>query len=76
VGTAEKRYGEQLQKVRVSVGISQEELADRAGIHTSYVSQLERGIKSPTLGVMIRLADALQRPVWEMLKAAESSRNG
>ena len=75
MGTAEKRYGEQLQKVRVSVGISQEELADRAGIHASYVSQLERGIKSPTLGVMTRLATALQCPAWEMLKAADSSRS-
>lgn len=75
--TAEKRYGEALKEARANVGLSQEELADRADVHPSYVSQLERGIKSPTLGVMLRLADALERPAWEMVKAVENdSANG
>ena len=69
--TAEKRFGEELKKARASAGISQEELADRAEIHASYVSQLERGIKSPTLGVMLRLANALGLAAWKMVKATE-----
>jgi transcriptional regulator with XRE-family HTH domain len=72
VDTAEKRYGEELKRARASVGISQEDLADRADVHASYVSQLERGIKSPTLGVMLRLAGALGLPAGEMVRAAES----
>ena len=59
--------------MRAGAGISQEELADRAGVHTSYVSQLERGIKSPTLGVMIQLASALGCTAWEMLRIAENN---
>jgi len=75
VGTAEKRYGKELQKARASAGISQEDLADGAGVHVSYVSQLERGLKSPTLGVMLRLADALGCSAWELVQAAENNAN-
>jgi len=71
VDTAEKRYGEALKKARARVGISQEELADRADVHASYVSQLERGIKSPTLGVMLRLAGALGLPAADLLRETE-----
>jgi transcriptional regulator with XRE-family HTH domain len=52
--------------------ISQEELADRAQEHTSYVSQLERGLKSPTLGVIMRLARALGQPASELIRAVET----
>ena len=38
--------GNAIARLRESVGISQEELAERAGIHRTYVSQLERGLKS------------------------------
>ena len=44
---------------RKQVGISQEQLAERAGIHRTYVSQLERGIKVPTLTVLFNLSGAL-----------------
>jgi len=56
---------------RKAIGISQEELADRAQVHTSYVSQLERGLKSPTLGVIMRLARALGQPASELMRAVE-----
>ncbi len=51
--------GRTICQLRESLGLSQEDLADRAGIHRTYVSQLERGIKSPTLGVLIKIAKAL-----------------
>jgi transcriptional regulator with XRE-family HTH domain len=75
VKTTEKRYGEELKRVRTCLGISQEELADRAGVHTSYISQLERGIKSPTLGVMTQIAKALGCHAWAMVKIAENDRS-
>ena len=37
---------------------SQEDLAEAAGLHRTYVSQLERGLRNPTLDVMVRLASA------------------
>jgi transcriptional regulator with XRE-family HTH domain len=41
------------------VGLSQEELAERAGVHRTYISQLERGIKSPTVSILINISRAL-----------------
>ena len=48
-----------ISKFRQAANLSQEGLADAAGIHRTYVSQIERGLKSPTLHVLISIADAL-----------------
>lgn len=47
--------GRVLARYRAIAKISQEELADRAGIHRTYVSQIERGLKSPTLSVLLKI---------------------
>ncbi|MBF9264135.1 helix-turn-helix domain-containing protein [Paracidovorax cattleyae] len=57
--SAEIHFGKQLKLLRANCGISQEELSHLADVHTSYVSKLERGTKSPTLGVILRMAAAL-----------------
>ena len=48
-----------LRQARTRVGISQEELADRAGIDRTYVSGIERGRRNPTIGIVARLAAEL-----------------
>jgi transcriptional regulator with XRE-family HTH domain len=61
--TAETLFGIEVRRSREDAGISQEELGFRAGIHRTYVSQLERGLKSPTLGIIVKVAVALdQKP--------------
>lgn len=52
---------------------SQEELAEHAKIHRTYVSQIERGIKSPTLPVLLRLASALNISVAELMREVEKA---
>lgn len=52
--------GDELRKARDEAGLSQEALAEKAGITRVYVSLLERNKKSPTLEVFQRLCDALQ----------------
>ncbi len=54
-----KSLGQIIAKYRVIAQISQEELAKRAGIHRTYVSQLERGLKSPTLPILFDIAHSL-----------------
>ena len=53
------RFGDNLRSVRLSKGISQEVLADKAGLHRTYVSSVERGERNVTLETIEKLADAL-----------------
>jgi len=53
--SAERLFGQEISKIRKSRSISQEELGFQAGVHRTYVSQIERGLKSPTLAVILRL---------------------
>jgi transcriptional regulator with XRE-family HTH domain len=52
---------------RKALGITQEELADRAGIDRTYASQLERAIANPSLTVLCKVADALDLTLIDLL---------
>lgn len=56
----EALFGKEVARLRKQLGISQEELAFRAEVHRTYISQLERGLKSPTLSVILRMSRALK----------------
>lgn len=64
-------FGEALRKARREASISQEELAARSGLHRTYVSQLERGQKSPSLNVIAGLARSLGVRPHELVRSAE-----
>lgn len=51
-----RRLGSNVRKLRLEKGWSQEEYADRAGIHRTYVSDIERGARNPTVTIIERLA--------------------
>lgn len=63
--------GAVIKNLRMRAGISQEELADRASIHRTYVSQLERGLKSPTIQMLFQLAKALKASPSDILRSVE-----
>lgn len=52
-------FGEELKKARKESGLTQEELAARAGLHYTYISHLETNKKSPTLDSLFRICKAL-----------------
>jgi transcriptional regulator with XRE-family HTH domain len=52
-------FGANVRRVRAERGYSQEELGERAGLHRTYVSSLERGERNVALDNIKRLADAL-----------------
>jgi len=54
-----KRLGKNLRRLRQAKGWSQEAYAEEAGIHRTYVSDLERGARNPTIVVVEKLAVAL-----------------
>ena len=65
-------FGQALRAAREEEGISQEELGFRSGVHRTYVSELERGEKCPTLTTVTRLATALKLKPSSLLASAET----
>jgi transcriptional regulator with XRE-family HTH domain len=59
--------GERIKKLRAERKITQEELAEKAGINRSYLSVIENNHSSPTLAVLDELARALGVGIWELL---------
>ena len=53
------RLGLNVRRLREAKGWSQEDYADRAGIHRTYVSDIERGARNPTITVVVKLAKPL-----------------
>jgi len=53
------RFGANLRRLRLDKGISQEGLADLAGLHRTYISSVERGERNVTLETVEKLAKAL-----------------
>ncbi len=66
----EQAFGRTLREIREQRGISQEGLADLSDLHRTYISQIERGLKSPSLGAMRRLSAALDLPLHELVRRA------
>ncbi|WP_396593842.1 helix-turn-helix domain-containing protein [Brevundimonas sp. R86498] len=62
-----QRLGVKVRERRTALGLSQEELAFRAGMKRSYLSDLERGVRNPTVRALGRLATALGLEPWELL---------
>jgi len=54
-----QRLAANLRRLRHEKGWSQEDYADRAGIHRTYVSDIERGARNPTVTVVEKLAKPL-----------------
>lgn len=74
VDTLEKQVGQLVQRLRKKAGLSQETLADRAGLHRTYISLLERGLRMPSLGVVQKLAAALNTTMSKLMKELERPR--
>lgn len=62
-----QRLAANLRKLRQARGLSQEAFADEAGLHRTYVSDIERGARNPTITVVDRLAQALKIPIGALL---------
>ena len=65
VGGLRAAFGRRVRELRHQLGISQEELADRAGLHWTYVGGIERGERNPALINVGKLVRALQVPLAE-----------
>jgi transcriptional regulator with XRE-family HTH domain len=62
-----RQLGLNIQRLRRAKEWSQEELAFESGIHRTYISGLERGVRNPTITVVQRLAETLKVPSGALL---------
>lgn len=70
------RFGELVRNKRFEMGISQEELAGRAGLHRTYVSDIERGGRNPSLESIEKLAKALEVSLATLFEQAGGGLTG
>ncbi len=63
-----QRLGSNVKRLRAQQGLSQESFADLASIHRTYVSDIERGARNPTIAVVQRLAEALGIDAADLLR--------
>jgi transcriptional regulator with XRE-family HTH domain len=63
-----EKLGATVRRLREQAGISQEELADRSGLHRTYVGSVERGERNVSLDNVVRLAKALRTSASELLE--------
>ncbi len=61
-------FGQNVRRLRGVSGFTQERLADKADLDPTYISGIERGIRNPTLMIIVRLAKALGVPLSELCK--------
>jgi transcriptional regulator with XRE-family HTH domain len=67
--------GEELRKARQAANLTQEQLAFRANVDRTYISQLENDRKSPTVEVLLRLCQAMNTSAARILGHVEKRRN-
>lgn len=63
-----RQLGRNLKRLRAEKGWSQEELADEASLHRTYVSGVERGVRNPTITIVAQLAKALGVSAAELIQ--------
>lgn len=67
-------FAEQLKLLRTKHGLTMQNLADNARVSKSTISMIEQGSTRPTIDVAARLANALRKPLSEMLHPHQSTR--
>ena len=69
----EKAFGIVLREIRNAAGLSQMDVDVEFGIDRTYLSAIERGVQSPTLRMIVRLANAFRISPSQLLRRMEQS---
>lgn len=62
------KFGEKVRQRREALKLSQEQLADQADIHRTFISGIERGVRNPGLENILRIAQALKTEASKLLE--------
>lgn len=66
MATTQEKQGKKVQKLRKSLGYTQEELAEKLNISRTHMGHIEQGRKSPSIKLMDKLARALKVKVPDL----------
>ena len=69
--TIEQALANVLKRLRRERNLAQDDFALTVGLHRTYISQLERGLKSPTLKTLQRVSDALGLSLVQLMEHLE-----
>ncbi len=69
--TISELFGQAVRRRRQALGLSQEDFADKAGVHRPYVSSIELGKVQVSIGIAAQLADALEMRLSQIWKEIE-----
>ncbi|MGG2102676.1 helix-turn-helix domain-containing protein [Stenotrophomonas sp. NRRL B-14846] len=67
----QQALGAAIKAARQTLGVSQEDFADRLGMHRTQLGHIEQGRKDCRLSTLVRLAEALGIPLSSLLKSAK-----
>ena len=70
--TLQLKFGKMIRRRRLAAGLGQEAMADKAGIHRTHVSLLERGKRMPSLEVIRKIAVALETTMASLMEELEA----
>ena len=69
-----KQFGENLKKLRVERGVSQEDMAKKIKVHANHLSRYERGLSAPSIEVVEKMAKLFDVSIDELVFGAVSER--
>jgi len=61
-------FGQKIRERRMEIGLSQETLAEKAGLHRNYIGKMERGENNVTFLVLLKLSRALKLSPSELIQ--------
>ena len=68
----DESFGAVVRRCRKQHGLSQETLGFRSSVHRTYISEIERGLKTPSLRTISKLAEALGITASDLVRMAET----
>lgn len=68
-------FGQAVQEVRIERGLSQEDLAQIVGMHRTYLSDVERGVRNTSLASAKAIAGALGVSLASLVEVAEAEKD-
>jgi transcriptional regulator with XRE-family HTH domain len=71
IAALQAAFADVVRRLRLSKKISQEEFAERSGLHRTYISDIERGVRNIAFSNIIRISEALDISVSKLMQMVE-----